>query len=114
MLTDRLHGPVEESRAHLAAKVGGIAWAVFFIWLALAFLTGMSFGTGLLGVALITLGAQLARFAFQLPLERFWLVAGTLFAVAAIWSLLNLALPFVPVVLLAIGVVMLVGALRKQ
>jgi hypothetical protein len=113
MLTDRFHGTVPEERVAIATRIGGVAWALFFIWLGLAFFTGVSFGVGMLGVGVITLAAQVARWALHLPLEVFWLGAGALFALGGAWSILNLALPFVPLVLLVVGAVLLVSALRK-
>jgi hypothetical protein len=114
MLAHRHHAGSLIDRAALAAKLGAASWGVFFIWLGIAFLAGLSFGIGLLGVGLITLGAQVARWAFHLPMEGFWVVVGILFLAGGLWALLAIGLPFVPILLLVAGVAILLGGFAKK
>lgn len=59
----------------LAQRLDAAGWGLFFIWVGISLLTGISWGVGLLGVAVITLGGQAARKYFGLGLEGLWLVA---------------------------------------
>lgn len=50
-------------------KLSTVGWALFFIWIGIAFLAEFSFGIGLLGVGIITLGVQVARRLMDLKFE---------------------------------------------
>jgi hypothetical protein len=43
------------------SKYDAIGWGLFFIWVGVAWITDVGWGIGLLGVAAITLGMQVAR-----------------------------------------------------
>lgn len=90
-----------------AGLFDAFGWALFFIWVGVAWLAGLSFGIGLLGVAIITLGMQAARKLFDVKVEGFWILVGLAFAIGAIWELLNIQLPLAPLALIAIGLALL-------
>ena len=92
-----------------ASKFDAAGWALFFIWVGIAWLTDVGWGIGLLGVAAITLGMQALRRAFGVRVEGFWVFVGLGFAVAGFWQWLDVQLPLAPFVLIAIGVALLVG-----
>ena len=91
-----------------ASKFDAAGWALFFIWVGIAWLAEVSVAVGLLGVATITLGMQGARKIYGVPVEGFWVLVGLGFAVAGLWQWFDLGKPFAPVVLIAIGVALLV------
>lgn len=91
-----------------------VGWGAFFIWVGVALLLGLSLSIGLVGVGVITLGVQLARKAFRLPLEGFWVVAGLAFLVGGTWGLLGLSGGLIPVALVAIGALILVSGFRAR
>ncbi len=103
-----------EKGRQLAKKFGAVGWALFFIWVGIAFLTNIGFGAGLLGVGIITLGIQAARRYYGLELEGVWIVIGLLFVVGGLWELLELKLPLVPIVLVVAGLALLVSTLRGK
>jgi hypothetical protein len=70
--------PVSPSVA-VNRRLDAAAWGLFFVWIGIALLTGFGWGVTLLGVAVITLGTQLARRYLGLTIERFWIVVGFLF-----------------------------------
>ena len=86
-----------------------IGWALFFVWVGLAWLLELGLGWGLLGVGFLTLGVQLLRYWFGARVEKFWAVVGVAFLVAGFWELWNIAIPLAPVVLIAVGVGLLVS-----
>ncbi len=45
----------------MGKKLDAIGWALFLIWIGVAFLMKVSFGVGLVGVGFITLAVQAAR-----------------------------------------------------
>jgi ABC-type proline/glycine betaine transport system permease subunit len=86
-----------------------IGWALFFVWVGIAWLLGLSLGWGLLGVGLLTVGIQLLRYWFGVSVEKFWVVVGVALLVAAIWELWSIAIPLAPLVLIAVGIGLLVS-----
>ena len=52
---------------------------LFFLWAGVAFLANVGLGAGLLGLGVITLGAQAVRKYLELPVKWFWLAVGVLF-----------------------------------
>ena len=90
-----------------ASKFEAAGWALFFIWVGIAWLTNVGLGIGLLGVAAITLAMQAIRKASGVPIEGFWVLVGLGFAVAGLWEWLDVKLPLAPLVLIAIGAALL-------
>ena len=90
-----------------ASKFEAAGWALFFIWVGIAWLADIGLGVGLLGVAAITLGMQATRKVFGVNVEGFWILVGLGFAVGGLWEWLDVQLPLAPIVLIAVGVVLL-------
>ncbi len=97
------------NRTALDRKLEAAAWGLFFIWAGAAFLTHIGWGAGLLGVGIITLGAQAARKYLGLKWEGFWIVVGFLFLIGGIWMLFHIHLGLVPILCIAAGVALLVS-----
>lgn len=89
------------------SKFEAAGWALFFIWVGIAWLADMGLGVGLLGVAAITLGMQAIRRVAGVPVEGFWVLVGLGFAVAGLWQWLGVQKPLAPFVLIALGVALL-------
>jgi hypothetical protein len=83
-------------------------WAIFFIWVGVAWLADVGIGVGLLGVAAITLGMQGLRKVRRVPVERFWVLVGIGFAIAGFWQWSDFQKPLAPFILIAAGVGLLV------
>jgi hypothetical protein len=96
-------------RGSLNKKLDAAAWGLFFIWTGIAFLADVGWGAGLLGVGIITLGAQVARRYFALKLEGFWVVVGFLFMVGGIWELFRVQIGLVPILCIIAGFALLVS-----
>jgi len=94
-------------RGSLNKKLDAAAWGIFFIWTGIAFLADVGWGAGLLGVGIITLGAQVARRYFALKLEGFWLAVGFLFVVGGFWKLVNVQLGLLPILCIVAGIALL-------
>ena len=90
-----------------ARRFDAAGWALFFIWVGVAWLADVSVAVGLLGVAAITLGMQAIRKISGVPVEGFWVLVGLGFAVAGSWQWFDVEKPFAPIVLIAIGVALL-------
>ena len=84
-------------------------WALFFIWVGVAWLTGVSLAIGLLGVAAITLGMQGIRKLSGVPVEGFWVLVGLGFAIAGSWQWVDVDVPLAPILLIAVGVALLIA-----
>jgi len=99
---DKMHQFME--RHDRTSKYDAAGWALFFIWVGVAWLADFSLGVGLLGVAAITLGMQAIRKASGVPVEGFWVLVGIGFAVAGLWQWLDIQLPLAPLVLIGAGI----------
>lgn len=97
-----------------ASRLDAIGWALFFIWVGIAWVAGLDLGIGLLGVGLITLGMQLVRRITGVSVEIFWIVVGALFVLGGIWDLFEIEAPLIPILFIVCGVALLIGALRSR
>ena len=91
------------------SKYDAAGWALFFVWVGIAWLAEVSLGVGLLGVAVITLGMQAVRKAAGVRVEGFWILVGLGFAVAGLWQWLDVETPLAPIVLIVIGIALFIG-----
>ena len=98
----------------LERKLNSTGWALFFIWIGIAFLANISIGIGLLGIGIITLVMQVVRRQYNLKAEGFWVAIGILFALAGLWELFEAKIPLVPIVLIIAGITLLISMMRKK
>jgi hypothetical protein len=99
---------------HLAQRLDAAGWGLFFIWVGAALLMDLSWGVGLVGVAVITLGGQAARRYCGLGLQGFWIVCGGLFLVGGLWELLQMQVGLVPILLIVAGAALLVSVFGRR
>ena len=95
-------------------KLDGIAWGLFFLWIGIAFLANLGWGTGLLGIGIIILGGQTARKSIGFGFEMFWILVGFLFLLGGIWDLLSVRVSLAPIVCIVAGVLLLASALLTK
>ena len=101
-------------RANIEKKLEAGAWGLFLVWVGVAWLADIPLSIGLLGVAVITLGAQVLRRAYKLEVEPFWIVVGLCFAVGGFWELLDTETSVVPIVLIIAGGALLLALFRRK
>ncbi len=89
------------------SRFDAAGWALFFIWVGIAWLADVGMGVGLLGVAAITLGMQGLRRLYGIPVEGFWVLVGIGFALAGLWQWLGIDMPLAPLILIAAGIALL-------
>jgi hypothetical protein len=106
---ERMTGFME--RHNRGSMLDAIGWALFFIWVGVAWITNVSIGAGLIGVAVITLGMQVLRRLLGSHAELFWIIVGLGFAIGGLWKLLNIQTPLTPIVLIVAGVALLVSTI---
>ncbi len=104
----------EKIQRALDGKVDPTVWGLFFVWIGIAVLAHLGWGIGLVGVGVITLGAQAWRGYLGLRVDRFSLVVGSLFTIGGIWSLLDLRIDLVPVLCIVAGIALLVSTLAGR
>lgn len=97
-----------------ASTFDAIGWALFFIWVGVAWLMDFGLGYGLLGVGVLVLGMQAARRTFDVKVEGFWVVVGLAFLVGGFWELWSVAIPLAPVVLIAVGIALLFWRVMRK
>ena len=98
----------------LAHKLDVTGWALFFIWLGIAFLLNLSVGISMFGIGVITLVMQGIRIQKKIKTEVFWVVIGILFVLGGLWELFRPDVPLVSIVLIIAGIALLLSTLRKK
>jgi hypothetical protein len=91
----------------LEQRISTASLGVIFIWVGAAYMVEAGVGPALIGVGAIALLAQLVRVIKGFNLERFWIITGIVCALGGAWELYYSKVPLVPVLLIAIGIVML-------
>jgi hypothetical protein len=112
--TQRDVGSREAEALRRHENLAKLGWALFFIWVGLAFLGEFDLGVSLLGIGLITLGMQIVRKMCSLDFEGFWVVIGILFAIGGIWELSETDLPLVPILLIIAGLLMIISMVARK
>ncbi len=102
-------GPSPEKN-DTARRLGSVAWAVFFIWVGIAMLGNFPWGWFLLGVGVLILPVQFARWLMAMSVEGFWVACATVFVAGGLWTLLNLPWQLAPILLILLGVALLAKA----
>ena len=97
----------------VAGRIDSAGWGLFFLWVGVSLLLDLGWGIGLLGVGILTLAMQVVRRGFGLELEGFWVLFGGAFTLAGVWELAAMDVSLGPVLLMGLGVVVLVSALRR-
>lgn len=100
----------QQDRSSLLDIVG---WAVFFIWIGIAWLLELSLGWGIVGTGLLVLALQALHAAFHVHVEAFWVIAAIAFIVGGFWELWEVAIPLAPVALIGIGIALLIWYCTK-
>ncbi len=115
-MTQYRGGPFWEfpERTDLEKKLDAGAWGLFFIWVGVAWLMQIHLGVAFVGVAAITLGAQLLRWLLKVTVEPFWIVVGSCFAAGGAWSVLGTDVSLVPILLIIAGAALLLTLLRRK
>lgn len=94
----------EETKGHeVAQTISAVGWGAFFVWIGIVMMANVSPGWALVVIGVMTLAGQLARIAFGLVQEGFWLIVGTLFLLGGIWQLFDVQLQLVPALLIGCG-----------
>jgi hypothetical protein len=110
-MEERNHDQRLTNRNVLHKKLDAAGWGLFFIWIGIALFAHVGWGTGLLGVGIITLGEQVTRKYFALRAEGFWVAVGFFFILGGVWELLNVQFGLLPILCIAVGVALLVSTL---
>lgn len=95
-------------------KLETVAWGAFFIWWGVtALLTFLPAGINTIGIGLILVGLNVARYYLQIPTSGFTMVLGVIALVLGGFEFIKtvFALPFqvdvFPILLIVLGVVLL-------
>ena len=118
-MTAKMPSPQQEDRSRareLKSRVEAMSWGAFFVWVGATLLFDVQLGVGLLGVGVITLGTQAIQSTMGLPVEGFWVAAGLCFLLGGVWEQFAIALPLVPILLIALGVLLFLrgGRVRRH
>lgn len=104
---------MDTERETFARQLDALSWGLFLVWIGLALLMHVGWGWGLLGVAVIILGEAMIRRLKALPSHGFWIAIGLMLLVCALWELLAISWPLIPVLIIGFGLAVLWGAFRR-
>lgn len=104
----------ESTDGDLTGKLSAAGWGLFFVWIGIVYLGGLSTWLALVGIGVITLGMQLIRKTLGLAFERFWLVVGLLFLLGGIWDLSGTTLPLFPILLIVAGAAVFLSIFKSR
>lgn len=111
---------MDEMQRTLNRRYETIAWGAFFIWWGLTTLFNfLPEGIGTIGIGLILLGLNAARYANQIPMSMFTITIGIIAVVLggleAARSILRLSfeMPTLPLLLIVLGVIVLVREMTR-
>ena len=105
---------MDVKREVFARQLDALSWGLFLVWIGLALLMDVGWGWGLLGVAVIILGEAVIRRLKRLPTHGFWVAIGLMLLVCALWELLALSLPLIPVLIIGFGLAVLWVAFHRR
>jgi len=99
-------------------NIDALAWGALFIWWGITLLIQFPAGVGLIGVGLILLAANAARYFQGMRMSGFSTTIGVL---ALLWGGMELAgtvlpfeLPVFPIILIVLGLMILFGSRRDD
>lgn len=104
----------ETRRRSRESTLDTVGWALFFIWVGASWLAGLQFGYMLLGIGIVTLALQGARYLLHVGVEAFWVLVGCGFFVAGYWELWDVGIPLAPIVLIVAGISLLASKFRNR
>ncbi len=100
--------------AERARDVVKAVWGVLLIWTGVVVFLRWGWGIGFLGAGAILLGAQAVRRSLRLKVDGFGLTAGALLVLCGVVSLFQVAIDLVPLLIIAVGVVLLVSTFTAR
>ena len=106
--------PLSATNKGIGRKLDAAGWGIFFVWVGVSLLFGLSWGVGLVGIAAIIFLKQAARRYFGRRLERFWVVVGVLSLFGGVWELYQIQVGLAPILLIVVGGVLLASVFRRR
>ena len=92
-----------DQNSELSRRIDSGAWAAFFIWVGVTMLVHGPWGWFLVGLGVVILGAQTARWQMGLKADTFGVVCGVIFLAGGVWELAALPWSLAPVLLIVLG-----------
>ncbi len=114
--TESTSGLAAEKRA-LNKRLEAIGWGLFFIMIGGLWLVPgevLPEGTWLIGVGVIMLGLNLARYLNQIKMSWFTIVLGVLALAAGLGDYIGVELPLIPILIVLVGLSIIVGVLTRE
>lgn len=84
-------------------------WGVFFLWVGISALANFGWGVGLLGFGLLSLGMQIIRTFFNLPINRFGVLLGICFTAVGAIQVLDIQIGKTPIATYIVPILFIVA-----
>ncbi len=106
--------PSSSEGGERARQLDSVAWALFFIWVGVSMLVPIPWGWFLVGVAVLILAVQFARWQMGMTIEGFWVACGAVCLAGGLWNVLELPWPLAPILLILLGMALLGRAVVRR
>lgn len=108
---------IKAKKRRLDRKIESVGWALFFIWSAVVLIAPDELipeGSWLIGTGLIIIASMGIRYLYGIRIDGFWMVLGFFALGFGISEYFGLNLPFLPVILIILGVVIVYNAFFRK
>jgi len=95
-------------------KINGRSGGALLIWIGFSFLVDIGWGISAVGVGVILLVEQYARWSRHINFQKFWVLAGAVLVGVGAATTIGLREALVPVLLLITGIVMVANTFRDR
>jgi hypothetical protein len=99
-----------EASRHLSRQLEGVAWGLFFLWMGVAWFSGIGWYWGMIGVGVIFLSEAIIQGVRNLRISPLAVLFGLLFLTGGIWGVASQPFALLPVLFVLFGVAMVVRA----
>lgn len=114
---NQLTSSEDAAKRALNKRLEAVGWGLFLIMiggLALVPDEMIREGTWLIGVGVIMLGLNLARYMNRIKMSRFTIVLGIIALVIGLGDYFGVDLPLIPILLILVGASIVVGILTRE
>jgi hypothetical protein len=108
---------LDAQKRTLNKRLEAVGWGLFFIMIGGLWLVPgevLPEGTWLIGVGVIMLGLNLARYMNGIKMSWFTIVLGVLALAAGLGDYVGVELPLIPIVIVLVGLSIIVGVLTRE
>ena len=102
-----------QAARHLSRQLESAAWGLFFLWMGIAWFSGIGWYWGMVGVGVIFLGEAIIQFHRNLSVSPMAVLFGLLFFTGGLWGISTAPFALLPVLFVLFGIAMVIRAITS-